>query len=705
MKTLLWMFGIWFTCLSLQAAAPRVLPKGELPKDARLGTLRHLRYDYFPFQKVSSPKAWEKRADELRRQVKVANGIWPLPTRTPLNAVVHSPVERDDYTVWRVYFESFPGHFVTGSLYRPKHVSGRLPAVLSPHGHWAEGRFHGFDDAKLKQQIAIGAERFLAGGRHPVQARCVQLARMGCVVFQYDMEGYADSVQRSAHRHDKREHMNTATNWGLNSPQAELHLQNLMGIQTWNSIRALDFLTSLEDVDPKRVVVTGSSGGGTQTFILMAVDDRPVAAIPCVMVSTAMQGGCRCENAPYLRIGAGNIDLAALTAPRPLALTAADDWTVELRTKGYPDLLALYKMLGKKDSFRAVFHTEFKHNYNSVNRTFMYGCVNDFLGLGFEKPILEEDYLPLTREEQSVWTSDHPKPSGDQAGEAHERAVLRWWTKDSSEQIAKLRDDPAAYQQVVGGAWDVLIGRQLDEVGFVDAEVAKEVEFGDYSGIVLMLKDADFGSLLPAMVLTPGDNNNGQVVLWLSDNGKSGLLDAEGKPNAEISSLLEDGYIVVGVDLLYQGEFLSDDKPLTSARLNPLDQSQADKNREPWEFFFGYNSPLFSQRVHDALTTIRAIQLSPLQASQIHLVGQGREAGAIALAAAVQAGDALDKTAIATAGFSFAAIDRKDDPMFLPGAVKYDGVEGLKRLLGDSQLWFNDQESVDASEIVTWLKK
>jgi len=90
---------------------------------------------------------------------------------------------------------------------------------------------------------------------------------------------------------------------------------------------------------------------------LMAIDSRPAAAVPCVMVSTAMQGGCNCENAPYLRIGAGNIDLAALTAPRPLGLTAADDWTVELRTKGYPALANLYSMLGHPERLRAVLHT------------------------------------------------------------------------------------------------------------------------------------------------------------------------------------------------------------------------------------------------------------------------------------------------------------------------------------------------------------
>src|SRR5205085_11400155 len=140
--------------------------------------------------------------------------------------------------------------------------------------------------------------------------------RMGCVVFQYDMVGVADS-DTIPHR------------TGFTDVDAELRQQNFMGLQTWNSIRALDFLLSLPDVDSNRIGVTGASGGGTQTFILCAIDDRPTAAFPAVMVGTAMQGGCICENASYLRIGTTNIEIAGLTAPRPLGMSGANEWTVD----------------------------------------------------------------------------------------------------------------------------------------------------------------------------------------------------------------------------------------------------------------------------------------------------------------------------------------------------------------------------------------
>jgi len=298
-----------------------------VPKDSRLGKPKDLN-GYFPMKVPASKEEWEKRRKELREQVQVALGLWPMPEKTPLNPVIHGKIDRDDYTIEKVFFASYPGHYVSGNLYRPKLSGGRQPpeqkhaAVLSPHGHWGKddasnpwansGRFYEREEKEAKAEIDKGAEKTMEGARYPLQARCAQLARMGCVVFHYDMVGYADSRQINHRR-------------GFTDAEAELRLQSFMGLQAWNSIRALDFLSSLPDVDPKRIGVTGASGGGTQTFILCAIDDRPAVAFPAVMVSTAMQGGCVCENCSYLRQDTGNIELAALFAPKPLGMSGAQD--------------------------------------------------------------------------------------------------------------------------------------------------------------------------------------------------------------------------------------------------------------------------------------------------------------------------------------------------------------------------------------------
>jgi hypothetical protein len=220
---------------SIFAGIPRALSPGTQPNDARLQPLKD--YDgYFPFEISRTPADWAKRADHVRRQMLVALGLWPMPTKTPLRPVIHGKIDRADYTVEKVYFESVAGFYVTGNLYRPKGKTGQLPGVLCPHGHWDQGRFLDSGRENVRKEIVQGAERFEEGGRSPLQARCVQLARMGCVVFHYDMIGYADSVQISlelAHRFkEQRSEMNTLENWGLFSPQAEAHLQSVMGLQT-----------------------------------------------------------------------------------------------------------------------------------------------------------------------------------------------------------------------------------------------------------------------------------------------------------------------------------------------------------------------------------------------------------------------------------------------------------------------------------------
>src|SRR5882757_5053589 len=109
--------------LPLAAAdIPPALPNGTLPDDVRLAPPKDLN-GYFPFTPPASKSDWDKRADYVRRQILVSQGLWPMPTKTPLNAVIHGKIERPDYSVENVYFESAPGFFVTGNLYKPKKIS------------------------------------------------------------------------------------------------------------------------------------------------------------------------------------------------------------------------------------------------------------------------------------------------------------------------------------------------------------------------------------------------------------------------------------------------------------------------------------------------------------------------------------------------------------------------------------------------------
>ncbi len=683
-----------------EAQTPRVLPSGEKPADVRLSDLKNLN-GYFPFTPPETRPLWQARSALLRLQLKVACGLHPMPTKTPAHAVVHGLVDRKEYTVERVFLESFPGHFVTGSLYRPKGRSGKLPGVLCPHGHWANGRFYEAPEDEFKKQLEVGAEKFDPSGRFPLQARCVQLARMGCVVFHYDMVGYADSVQLT-HRPGLRDAMNTAENWGYFSPQAELRLQNMMGLQTYNSIRALDWFETLPDVDPKRIAVTGCSGGGTQTFILCAVDPRPAVAFPAVMVSTAMQGGCTCENACYLRVTEGNIGIAALIAPRPLGMTGADDWTVEIATKGLPQLKQLYTLLGHPDLVQATPFTQFPHNYNYPSRAVMYHWISEHLGLGLsEDQLTEREFEPLTREQLTVWDAEHPRPEG---GDDYERSLLKRITGDWEKQIASVVDtagkEAGPFSQIIGGGLAAMFGRgvvrskgvEAEKVVYLCADFAggndvaaaarKDMDRNQYVESTLLIGSKSLGEQVPAILLKP-KSWNGEVAVWVSPHGKEGAYEGDGMPIATIRKLLEANRAVLAIDLSGQGEFTEDGKPVERARINTGDHNEWV---EYAGYTFGYNYPLFVQRVHDILTAVAYCHTAELGAARIHLVGLAG-AGRWVAAARALCYQTIDRTVVDTAAFRFAAIDSFDHPDFLPGAVKYLDLPGMLALGAPGPLW------------------
>lgn len=649
------------------------------PNDARLGALKDLN-GYFPFTPSGSIEAWNTRKEYVTRQTKVACGLWPMPERPAITATVHGRVEREDYTVDRVYFESSPGLFVTGSLYLPKNATGKLPTVLCPHGHWANGRFHDHGADELKRQLESGGEVSEVGGRHPLQSRCVQLARMGCMVFLYDMLGYADGgnlTEDLAHRFSKqRPQMSSPEHWGIFSAQSELRCLNILGMQTWNSIRVLDWIMSRPDCDIDRIGVTGASGGGTQTFLLTALDERVKAAFPAVMVSTAMQGGCTCENASYLRVNTGNIEFAAMAAPRPIAMTGADDWTVDIETKGLPELKQHYAMLGVPDNVNAKY-MKFPHNYNQPSRMMMYEFFNRTLNLGV-KDIAEREYVPLTREETTVFDATHPAPPKTEDAEV---AMLRAMDAASNKQIAALTPKDAAglkeYRRVIGGALEVMIGRAFPAAGATDFEKTDEVSKDGYIQFTGKLKLKAQGEELPTVGLLP-TNWNKQAVLWFDGEGKSKIFSSDGAPVADVARLLKAGYALGSIDLYLTGEFTEDGKAISQMPIvkNP---------REFAGFTLGYNHPLFAQRVHDVMTLTSSTKNHPEKPEKIHVVGVNG-AGAIVAAACALSGDAVSSVAVDTAGFRFGKITEIRDVNLLPGAVKYGDVPALLALCAPTKL-------------------
>ncbi|HEY6390368.1 MAG TPA: hypothetical protein VIX89_03755 [Bryobacteraceae bacterium] len=281
---------------------------------------------------------WEAHKQNLRNQILFAAGLLPMPVKNPLHPVIFGRIERADYSIEKVYIETLPGYYLGGNLYRPRGRAGKLPGMLTTHGHWDYGR--------LEHQPL-----------NSVPLRAINLARLGFVVFSYDMVGYNDSVQTPHDFGGQREQL-----WGFGP----------LGLQLWNSIRALDFLQSLPDVDPEQIAMTGESGGGTQTFLLTAIDDRVKISVPVNMISAIMQGGGLCENAPGLRFDTSNVEFAAMMAPRPmLMISATGDWTKNTPSEEYPAIRSIYELYGKGDNVETV-QIDAPHNYNRASREAMY---------------------------------------------------------------------------------------------------------------------------------------------------------------------------------------------------------------------------------------------------------------------------------------------------------------------------------------------
>ena len=294
---------------------------------------------HFAAPSFATLEEWKVRREALRKQVQSAAGLLPFPARNPLNAQVFGRIENKDYSIEKVYIETLPGFYLAGNLYRPLGKKGPFPGMLAPHGHAQYGRL---EDGEL----------------FSVPSRGINHARQGYVVFAYDMIGYNDTMQLP--------HVFGTT------PQEQLWSFGPLGLQTWNSVRALDFLESLPDVDPKKLLVTGESGGGTQTFLLCAIDERPKWSAPVNMISLIMQGGSPCENAPSLRVGTNNVEIAALMAPRPmLMVSATGDWTKNTLKEEYPAMKKLYELYDAGAQVETV-QIDAPHNYNKASREAVY---------------------------------------------------------------------------------------------------------------------------------------------------------------------------------------------------------------------------------------------------------------------------------------------------------------------------------------------
>lgn len=327
--------------------------------------------------------SWEKRAGTIKSGIESGMKLDKMPEiQGDFNPIMGRKRVLDGYTVENIAIESFPGFYITGNIYSPLEPSEKNAAILSPHGHMS--------DKRLKEDV---------------QKRCATLARMGAIVFAYDMVGYAEADQ-TTHK----------------MPIALL-------LQTWNSKRVLEYLLSRPDVDAERIGMTGGSGGGTQTFVLTAIDERIKVAVPTVQVSAHFFGGCVCESGMPIHKSAdhqtNNVEIAALCAPRPMLLTSnGSDWTRNTPRIEYPYIQKVYALYNAEHKVENVHLPMEKHDYGYSKRaaayTFLAYHLNLSLGNVTVTTGVHEDFVTVLPEDDlKVFTPENPRPAnaimGDEA--------------------------------------------------------------------------------------------------------------------------------------------------------------------------------------------------------------------------------------------------------------------------------------------------
>ncbi|MFT3747424.1 MAG: acetylxylan esterase [Agriterribacter sp.] len=333
----------------------------------------------------ASLNKWQQRAAYIRNNMREGMELEKMPAKPTSKPIINGKRIMDGYSIENVAFESLPGFYVTGNLYRPLKKQKKYAGILCPHGHGnnPEGRF-----------------------REQTQKRCGTLARMGAIVFVWDMIGQGDSKQ------------------------CEHKMPKGVKLQTINSIRSLDFLLSLPEVDSSLVGITGESGGGTQTFILAALDPRVKVAVPTVMVSSYFFGGCTCESGmPIHKKGdfqTNNVEIAALTAPRPMLLISdGGDWTKHTPEVEYPFMQKIYQLYNSRENVSLVHLADEKHDYGPSKRKAMYVFMAEKLGLNLKAVqnasgnIDENPVKVLEQKDLEVFNASSPRPSnavlGDEA--------------------------------------------------------------------------------------------------------------------------------------------------------------------------------------------------------------------------------------------------------------------------------------------------
>ncbi len=613
----------------------KTLPDSPAWLDRRLLTIHHNEFAH----RLNIPATrdeWKEQAELTRAQLALAAGLIPEPDFPDLQPHIWDDFDFEGITIAKVAFDSLPGLRCTGNLFLPTHRKTPVPGILCPYGHWPNARLHDDECGSIPR-------------------RCLMLARLGFAVFTYDMLGRGDNDQI------------------LHRPPlqllrlAELHGASPFALQTWNSIRALDFLCGLPEVDARRIGCTGASGGASQTWTLAALDDRVKVIAPINMLSAHYQGGCICEEGPLLRLnGLTSFDILAACAPRPAFIASVtQDWTnlnpdYEIRA-----LQHVYKLAGAPRNL-LHFHSDAPHNYNQRTREHVYPWFcHHLLGQPLRNTIPETDlHLPPLDRLRHHLPPHTPTPDStrDALGKAQ-----RFSTKDALGFTMERRDFLDEREDKLN-LLSLILNNDTELADVAVRVTCPQQTLGDIHAHGLLISRRDAGDVIPALRLTrAGQSLPDAACLVLTPTGKDALLD-DPELRPVLDAALSRRNAVFAIDCLGTGE--------TAPQLD------ASPRRPDQPDFYAFNPSLLSLRVQDILTTLCLLSETGFRRISVIAIGEAARLAACAIPLA----DAIHTSILDLAHVNDDPQDWMTPESFQPLIYKLGGLHGVLSLIAPQRL-------------------
>lgn len=544
---------------------------------------------------------------ELRNHLLQMLGGLPA-ERTPLNPRITGRIQMKGFHIEKLIFESLPGVYVTALVYVPENGSAKKPAVLVPSGHSANGKVH-------------------------YQGLCQHLVQRGYVVINWDPIGQGERSQFwDAKAHRSRYNLICAEHAVLGN-LAYLAGTNLARWEIWDGIRALDYLLTRSDVDPERINITGTSGGGFQTAHIAALDPRiKVAAPSCYITSLPMRVYNRIFKDPdsdpeqdlygAISNGIDHPGLLLLMYPRPVFVAAAalDYFPIEGTHKTVREVTGLYSKFGHADRI-AVHESYNEHAYSDENQEAAINFMDHFNGMPRHRGLaavqsLDEKTLQCTRTGQVTLDFPNARSVMD---------LIRDYYSEHKDQSADLKR--LYYSDLYPGIKTWSVGEYngaISEPKEIEWELMGTSQSGDVKIDRYLLHHSRY--LQMPLLHIYRQQSRRRILLWLGENGK---ITAQDWPQAK--KYVDDGYDIVTMDPRGLGEtrmrytaISADDPTLANsdfdhAYANPLSSVLAD---------YVYNSlltgrPYFLQMIEDVEIATRFVHEKISQQPELAVIGLG----------------------------------------------------------------------------------